>query len=291
MDPELENMSEMAGSAAIDAYESTLSNGGSPADAMSAATEAAGTVMTELGADPGMVDTMVNSATESFTQAMETNPSMDPMDAFDAAGDAVDTAMTDMYGPPDGPPTGMDAPTTMQEVMEPSSGIESNMPPPGSENTKDLDGDGMPPPPSMEGDMAPPPGMEGDMAPPPGMEGDMTPPPGMEGDMTPPPGMEGDMAPPPGMEGDMPPSDFAMGDNNMEPSPPGMPGDMTPPPAGMEGMDAAESYMEDASVAVGAEAFDPANMPDTMSMPEGAENIDIESTPPGSGSPDTDEVV
>ena len=254
MDPELENMAEMAGGAAMEAYESILAGGGSPADAMSAATEAAGTVMTDMGADPGMVDTMVNAASESFTEAMDANPGMDPMEAFDAAGAGVDDAMTEAYGPPDGPPTGMDEPTTME-------GVE--------------------PPPGMEGDMPPPP---------PGMEGDMSPPPGMEGDMPPPPpGMEGDMSPPPGMEGDMPPVDFAM---STETAPPGMESDM-PPPEGMEGMDAAESYMEDASAASGADSFDPSAMPDPTTMPEGAEGVEIDpaSPPPGPGPTDSDDIV
>ena len=140
---EYDNMADSAGNAAEEAYTSVLNSGGSPSEALSAATEAAGNVMTDMGADPGMVDTMVTSATEGFTSAMEANPGMDPMEAFDAAGNSVDSAFEAEYGPMDGPPTGMDGPSTMTDISP--------------ENEMD---DGMQPPPGdapMAGDMQPPP--------------------------------------------------------------------------------------------------------------------------------------
>ncbi len=178
---EYDNMADSAGSAAQDAYTAVLDSGGSPAEALSAATEAAGAVMTDMGADSGMVDTMVTSATEGFTSAMEANPSMDPMEAFDAAGTSVDSAFEAEYGPMDGPPTGMDGPSSMTDMGP------ADMPPPGTE------GD-MPPPGDMAGPADMPPG---DMAGP-----AIDPDTGMAPQ---PPEGPGDMAGP----ADMPPGDMA----------------------------------------------------------------------------------
>ena len=287
MPPELiDTMSDAAGSSAMDAYEIALADGASPADAMSSACEAAGTVMADMGCEPAMIDTMVTAASDSFTEVMDANPGMDPMDAFDAAGEGVDTAMTAEYGPMDGPPTGMDAPTPME---------------------------GMDPPPGMDGDMAPPDptgelaGSE-NIAPTPGMDGDM-PQPGMDDA----PGTGADYAGDPAMG----PGGTAAGADGYDPAPPG--GDMAPPydpmtpgmdsapgtgddyagdpamgpggtAAGADDMGAAESYMSDASAATGAEGYDPAAAPDTAAMPTGAEGAEADTTAPDTAAP-TDDVV
>ena len=251
---EYDNMADSAGSAAQDAYTAVLDSGGSPAEALSAATEAAGAVMTDMGADSGMVDTMVTSATEGFTSAMEANPSMDPMEAFDAAGTSVDSAFEAEYGPMDGPPTGMDSPSSMTDMES------ADMPPPG-----------------MEGDMPPP----GDMAgsadmPPPGMEGDMPPPAGdpeMVGQSG---GPEfGPATPPSDMGPDMPPTDPMMAASGPDE------GGFDDGPAPVDyppGMDEASSYMDQSSAEATPEpAYDPATV-DQPDVPAGDAAIPDPST-------------
>ena len=138
MPPEMmDNMADGAGSAATEAYEAAIEGGADPADAFAAATEAASSVMQEMGAPAEMVEGMVDAASEGFNNAIEGGA--DPMEAFDAAGNSVDQAM-DM-GPDTAPQPGMEG---------------------------DMAGQ-----PGMEGDMAGQPGMEGppvdpmtDMAPP-----------------------------------------------------------------------------------------------------------------------------
>ena len=120
----MDAMEDAAGTAAEEAYTAALEGGADPSAAASAAIEAAGAVMTEMGAPPEMVDTMANAAQDGFDSAIGSG--MSPMEAFDAAGQSVDTA----FG--DGPPPGMEGDT-------PPPGMEGDMPPPG-----------------MEGDMPPP---------------------------------------------------------------------------------------------------------------------------------------
>ena len=281
---EYDNMADSAGSAAEEAYTSVLNSGGSPAEALGAATEAAGNVMTDMGADSGMVDTMVTSATEGFTSAMEANPGMDPMDAFDIAGSSVDSAFEAEYGPMDGPPTGMDSPSSMTDMGPadmPPPGMEGDMPPPG------MEGD-MPPPGDMAGpaDM-PPPGMEGNMPPPGDMAGpaDM-PPPGMEGDMPPPAGDPeivgqsggpefGPATPPSDMGPDMPPTDPMMAASG--PDEGGF--DDGPAPVDYpQGMDEANSYMDQSSAeAMPEPVYDPASV-DQPDVPAGDDIPDPSST-------------
>ena len=149
MPPEMEGMADAAGYAAETAYTAALDAGMDPTAAANAAVDAAASIMTEMGAPPDMVDTMASSAQEGFSSAMDSG--MNPMEAFEAAGDSVDTAMTSEYGPMDGPPTGMDAPTSM----------EGDMPPPGM----DYNIDGAPPPGAESYENGPPP-MDGSMPPP-----------------------------------------------------------------------------------------------------------------------------
>ena len=175
MPPEMEEMADAAGYAAETAYTAALDSGMDPAAAANAAVDAAASIMTEMGAPPNMVETMASSAQEGFSSAMDSG--MNPMEAFEAAGESVDTAMTSEYGPMDGPPTGMDAPTSM----------EGNLPPPGLDYN--IEG---PPPPGAESYENGPPPMDAGMSP-----GDMPPP--IDAGMSP-----GDM-PPPGMDGEMPP--------------------------------------------------------------------------------------
>ena len=259
---EYDNMADSAGSAAQDAYTAVLDSGGSPAEALSAATEAAGAVMTDMGADPGMVDTMVTSATEGFTSAMEANPSMDPMEAFDAAGTSVDSAFEAEYGPMDGPPTGMDGPSSMTDMGP------ADMPPPG-----------------MEGDM-PPPGMEGDMPPP----GDMASGPAID----PATGMAPQPPEGPGEGGyddgpapmDYPPGDMA-GPGDMPPTDPMMAasgpddGGFDDGPAPVDyppGMDEASSYMDQSSAEATPEPdYDPASL-DQPDVPAGDDIPDPSTT-------------
>ena len=168
MPPEMEGMADAAGYAAETAYTAALESGMDPTAAANAAVDAAASIMTDMGAPTDMVDTMASSAQEGFSSAMDSG--MNPMEAFEAAGDSVDTAMTSEYGPMDGPPTGMDAPTSMDGDMPPP-GMDYNIdgaPPPGAESYENG-------PPPMEGDMPPPTDDMGGM-PPPGMEGDMPPP-------------------------------------------------------------------------------------------------------------------
>ena len=96
MDPAMDAMEDAAGTAAEEAYTAALEGGADPSAAASAAIEAAGAVMTEMGAPPEMVDTMANAAQDGFDSAIGSG--MSPMEAFDAAGQSVDTAFGD--GPP-----------------------------------------------------------------------------------------------------------------------------------------------------------------------------------------------
>ena len=71
MPPEMEDMADAAGSAAETAYQTALDGGASPGDAAASAIDAASGVMTEMGADPAMVDTMSTSASEGFSEALD----------------------------------------------------------------------------------------------------------------------------------------------------------------------------------------------------------------------------
>ena len=301
---EYDNMADSAGSAAQDAYTAVLDSGGSPAEALSAATEAAGAVMTDMGADPGMVDTMVTSATEGFTSAMEANPSMDPMEAFDAAGTSVDSAFEAEYGPMDGPPTGMDSASSMTDMgpadmppgMEGDMAGPADMPPPGMEG--DMAGpEDMPPPSDMASGPAidpatgmapqPPEGQgeggyddgpapmdypPGDMAGP----GDMPPPGGDPASVGEPGGPEfGPATPPPEMGPDMPPTDPMMAASGPDD------GGFDDGPASVDyppGMDEASSYMDQSSAeAMPETSYDPASV-DQPDVPAGDAAIPEPST-------------
>ena len=96
MEPEMVTMEDAAGTAAEEAYTAALESGADPSAAASAAIEAAGAVMTEMGAPADMVDTMSSAAQDGFDAAIDSG--MSPMDAFGAAGDSVDAAFGD--GPP-----------------------------------------------------------------------------------------------------------------------------------------------------------------------------------------------
>ena len=98
MEPEMVTMEDAAGTAAEEAYTAALESGADPSAAASAAIEAAGAVMTEMGAPADMVDTMSSAAQDGFDAAIDSG--MSPMDAFGAAGDSVDAAFGD--GPPPG---------------------------------------------------------------------------------------------------------------------------------------------------------------------------------------------
>ena len=131
MDPRMDAMEDAAGTAREEAYTVFLEGGADPSAAASAAIEAAGDVMSVLGATPEMVDTLANAAQDGFDSAIGSG--MSPMEAFDAAGQSVDTA----FG--DGPPPGMEGDT-------PPPGMEGDMPPPGMEGDMPPPGDTMPPP-------------------------------------------------------------------------------------------------------------------------------------------------
>ena len=66
MDPAMDAMEDAAGTAAEEAYTAALESGADPSVAASAAIEAAGAVMTEMGAPADMVDTMANAAGRRF---------------------------------------------------------------------------------------------------------------------------------------------------------------------------------------------------------------------------------
>ena len=67
MEPAMEDMADAAGNAAETAYTAALDSGASPVEAASAAMDAAG-VMTDMGAPPEMVNTMVTSASKDSQQ-------------------------------------------------------------------------------------------------------------------------------------------------------------------------------------------------------------------------------
>ena len=90
MPPEMEDMADAAGDAALEAYQTALDGGADPSEAAGAAIEAASTVMTEMGAPADMVDTMASAAQDGFDSALADGAN--PGDAFEAAGDSVDTA-------------------------------------------------------------------------------------------------------------------------------------------------------------------------------------------------------
>ena len=69
MEPEMVTMEDAAGNAAEEAYTAALESGADPSAAASAAIEAAGAVMTEMGAPADMVDTMSSAAQDGFRTA------------------------------------------------------------------------------------------------------------------------------------------------------------------------------------------------------------------------------
>ena len=79
VDP-MDAMADAAGDAAAEAYNAVIADGGSIADAAAAGIEAAGAVMTDMGAPQDMVDTMSTAATEGINQAIADGAS--PADAF-----------------------------------------------------------------------------------------------------------------------------------------------------------------------------------------------------------------
>ena len=100
MPPEMEDMADAAGDAALEAYQTALDGGADPSEAAAAAIDAASTVMTDMGAPADMVDTMASAAQDGFDSALADGAS--PGDAFEAAGDSVDEAFGgegDMAGP------------------------------------------------------------------------------------------------------------------------------------------------------------------------------------------------
>ena len=90
MPPEMEDMADAAGDAALEAYQTALDGGADPSEAAAAAIDAASTVMTDMGAPADMVDTMASAAQDGFDSALADGAS--PGDAFEAAGDSVDEA-------------------------------------------------------------------------------------------------------------------------------------------------------------------------------------------------------
>ena len=70
MEPEMVTMEDAAGNAAEEAYTAALESGADPSAAASAAIEAAGAVMTEMGAPADMVDTMSSAAQDGFDSAI-----------------------------------------------------------------------------------------------------------------------------------------------------------------------------------------------------------------------------
>ncbi len=93
LDPAMDAIEDAAGTAAEDIYMEAIQSGASPSEAASAAIEAAGVVMTDMGAPPEMVDTMASAAQEGFDLAIDSG--MSPMEAFDAARESVDSAFDD----------------------------------------------------------------------------------------------------------------------------------------------------------------------------------------------------
>ena len=69
--PEMDAMADAAGDAAAEAYNAVIADGGTIAQAGAAGMEAAGTVMSDMGAPPEMVDAMVTAATEGINNAVE----------------------------------------------------------------------------------------------------------------------------------------------------------------------------------------------------------------------------
>ena len=116
MEPEMVTMEDAAGNAAEEAYTAALESGADPSAAASAAIEAAGAVMTEMGAPADMVDTMSSAAQDGFDSAIGSG--MSPMEAFDAAGESVDAA----FG--DGPPPGMEG----DMAIDPDTGMAPQPP-------------------------------------------------------------------------------------------------------------------------------------------------------------------
>ncbi len=93
MPPEMEDMADAAGDAALEAYQTALDGGADPSEAAAAAIDAASTVMTDMGAPADMVDTMASAAQDGFDSALADGAG--PGDAFEAAGDSVDEAFGD----------------------------------------------------------------------------------------------------------------------------------------------------------------------------------------------------
>ena len=63
MPPEMEDMADAAGDAALEAYQTALDGGADPRS-LGAAIDAASSVMTDMGAPADMVDTMATAAQE-----------------------------------------------------------------------------------------------------------------------------------------------------------------------------------------------------------------------------------
>ena len=66
MPPEMEDMADAAGDAALEAYQTALDGGADPSEAAAAAIDAASSVMTDMGAPADMVDTMATAAQAGF---------------------------------------------------------------------------------------------------------------------------------------------------------------------------------------------------------------------------------
>ena len=137
----MEEMGEAAGAAATDAYTTAIEGGADPAEAATQAIEAAGAVMTDMGAPADMVDTMASAATEGFQEAADAG--MNPQECFDAAGDSVETAFG---GDPAGPPPEGDMGPPPEGDMGPPPEGDMGPPPEGAQGRPPEVGKPVPPP-------------------------------------------------------------------------------------------------------------------------------------------------
>ena len=93
----IEDLADLAGDVAMEAYKSELQKGSSPVNSVKLAIESATNVMMDYGCPTEVCDSLSNAAINGFQNYMAKNPDCDPMDAFDAAGDCVNEALDAIY--------------------------------------------------------------------------------------------------------------------------------------------------------------------------------------------------